>query len=296
MAKNDDQTTESGPRYQVRALERALDILQVFSLETPEWGLTDLVERVGLPKSTVIRLLSVLEAKGLVERSDWSDRYRLGVRVFEMGSIYIQTTSIEAEAMPFLQYLARTCEQTANLAVLDRGQIIHIAVVEPDRPLRFSWPKGQREPIHCSGLGKALVLDHTFDQLSDILSTTGLAARTKNTITEIDALWAHLRERRARGWVVDDEEAFIGLRCVAAPVRDARNMIVAAVSISGSRSELSAEDMPNLGAMVLAAAQGISARIGQRIHTAGRDGETTTSDLRDLDPPEGWPTIQERLG
>jgi IclR family KDG regulon transcriptional repressor len=283
MAKNESNTAESGPNYQVRALERALDILQVFSLDAPEWTLSELVDRVGLAKSTVIRLIAVLEANGMVERSEWTDRYRLGIRVFEMGSIYIQTTSMESEAMPFLRHLARTCEQTANLAILDRGQIIHIAVVEPDRPLRFSWPKGQREPIHCSGLGKALVLDYTRDELANALAVSGLPARTKHTITDIDALWNHLRERRARGWVIDDEEAFLGLRCVAAPIRDARNAIVAAISISGSRTDLSAEELPALGAMVLAAARGISARIGQGIHLAN-----------DIDE-EAMTTVLERL-
>ena len=286
------QAADSGAKYHVRALERALSILDVFSLETPEWSLTDLTERVGLAKSTVIRLLAVLESGGLVERLEQTDRYRLGVRVFELGSIYIQTTSIETEAQPFLQNLARGCFQTASLAVLDRGQIIHIAVVEPDRPLRFSWPAGQREPLHCTGLGKALVLDRTREELSDLLADAGLPARTDHTITDLDALWRNLQEGCRRGYVVDDEESFIGLRCVAAPVRNAHNAIVAAVSISGPRTEIGVNTLPEFGAMVMAAARGISARIGQRIHEIPGVDATPVTVM--LDPPAAGPAIVPR--
>ena len=86
--------------------------------------------------------------------------------------------------------------------------------------------------------------------------------------------------------MVDDEEAFLGLRCVAAPIRNSRNAIVAAVSVSGSRSDLAAEDLPELGDMVMAAAHGISARIGQRIHASREDSDLVISDVQSFDSPE----------
>src|SRR4051812_25859224 len=92
--------------YQVRALERALDILDAFSLNTPELPIARIVERVGLPKSTVIRLVAILVDRGYLERVADSESLRIGVRLFEIGSIYIQNTSLEAEARPIMTHLA----------------------------------------------------------------------------------------------------------------------------------------------------------------------------------------------
>jgi DNA-binding IclR family transcriptional regulator len=269
-APNDrDDPAASGPNYQVRALERALRILDVFSLETPEWSLTDISARIDLPKSTALRLIAVLEAWELLERSPDTERYRLGVRAFELGGIYIQSTSLEAEARPFLQQLARTYQQTANLGILSGGEIVHIAVVAPERPIHFSAMLGQREQLHCTGLGKALVFDCTRDELAALLERTGLPARTQHTITDFDTFWRHLQEARQRGYALDDEESFLGVRCVAAPIRDARNTIVAALSISGPRGDLPASTLPDIATAVIAAAQGVSHRLGQRIQEGG---------------------------
>src|SRR5687767_274555 len=107
MAAQDDQG--SGPTYQVRALERALDILDAFSVATPELTLTRLAERTGLPKSTVVRLVAILVERRYLERVPDAESFRIGVRAFEIGSIYIQTTSLEAEARPIM---ARLAEET----------------------------------------------------------------------------------------------------------------------------------------------------------------------------------------
>jgi IclR family transcriptional regulator, KDG regulon repressor len=264
-----DDSTANRPNYQVRALERALRILDVFSLEAPEWTLTDISTQISLPKSTALRLTVVLEAWELLERSPDTERYRLGVRAFELGGIYIQSTSLEAEARPFLQELARTYQQTANLGILSGGEIVHIAVVAPERPIHFSAMLGQREQIHCTGLGKALVFDRPREELAALLSHTGLPARTQHTITDFDAFWQHLQEARQHGYALDDEESFIGVRCVAAPIRDARNAIVAALSISGPRGDLPASTLPDIAAAVIAAAQKVAYRLGQRIQEGG---------------------------
>lgn len=135
-------------QYQVRALTRALDILNAFSLVQPELSLSRIASLVDLAPSTALRLLSTLVEYGLVEKSPETDRYRIGVHAFELGSIYIQTTTIEAQALPLLQSLARECNQTANLGILDRGEVVHISVVPPDRPIRYYARVGQRESIH----------------------------------------------------------------------------------------------------------------------------------------------------
>ena len=144
--------------YQVRALARGLAILTSFTLTHPEQSLTAISTRLGLAKGTAVRLLTVLEEHGFVERAA-SERYRLGVRLFELGSIYEQTFSIEQAARPALEVLAKECQQTANLGILNAGQVVHVAVVPPQRPIHFAGQLGARELVHCTGLGKALIAD-----------------------------------------------------------------------------------------------------------------------------------------
>ena len=257
----------SPANYQVRALERALDILDAFSLETPALTLTELAARANLAKSTATRLLAVLEERGWLERSADTDRYRIGVRAFEFGQVYIQTTTLEIEALPFLQRLAQECNQTANLGILDRGEVVHIAVVAPPRPIRFDAHAGQREEAHCTGLGKVLLGELSDDELAAVVARHGLTARTQHTITTLDLLREEVAEVRAAGFGLDDEESHLGLRCLALPIRDARGRIVASVSVSGLAVEFTEETMARYREVVGAAAAGISARLGYGVRT-----------------------------
>jgi IclR family acetate operon transcriptional repressor len=262
----DDQPAAAN--YQVRALERALDIVGAFTLAEPELTLTAIAARVGLAKSTATRLLAVLEERGWLERSAATDRYRIGVRAFEIGNIYIQTTTLESEAQPILRHLATTCQQTANLGILRQGEVVHIAVVAPDRPIRFSTPVGLRDSAHLTGLGKALLAALPGDELAAVIARHGLPGRTARTITTPEALRANLAEIRSRGYALDDEEAFDGLRCIAAPIRDARGETIAAVSISGLASEFNESALPRYIAAVQDAARAISARLGNGVQVA----------------------------
>lgn len=254
--------------YQVRALERALDIVDAFTLAEPELTLTTIAARVGLPKSTATRLLAVLEERGWLERSPATERYRIGVRAFEIGNVYIQSTSLEAEAQPILRELATACRQTANLGILRQGEVVHIAVVAPDRPIRFSTPVGLRDAAHLTGLGKALLATLPEEELAALIARHGLPGRTARTITTAAALRADLAATRARGYALDDEEAFEGLRCVAAPILDAREATIAAVSISGLASEFNDDTLPTYVAAVRDAARAIAARLGHRARPA----------------------------
>ncbi len=244
--------------YQVRALARGLAILSSFTLTHPEQSLTAISTRLGLPKGTAVRLLTILEQHGYVERAD-SERYRLGVRLFELGTIYAQTRSIEQAAHPALEQLARECAQTANLAILNGGQVVHIDVVAPPRPIHFAGQLGARELVHCTGLGKALIADLPADEIAAIVAEHGLPARTAATITTPEMLHDRLAVVRERGYARDEEESFPGLSCVAAPIRDATGATVAAISVSGTTAEFAATDY---APAVLAAAAAVAQKLG----------------------------------
>jgi DNA-binding IclR family transcriptional regulator len=246
----------------VRALDRALDILDTFSLHKSQLTLTEIAARGDLPLSTAKRLVSVLEKRGFLEQVPETDTYRIGIRAFEVGSIYIQSTTIEAEAHPSLERLAQKCQQTANLGVLDHGEVVHIAIVAPDRPIRYFARLGDREQAYYTGLGKALLSDLCDEQIDEYVASTPLVAKTRRTITTAELLKMHLDEVRERGYAMDDEESVVGVRCIAVPIRNARGEITAAVSVSGAAFEFGEEVLPAYIESVKTAAAAISTRLG----------------------------------
>jgi DNA-binding IclR family transcriptional regulator len=261
-------TSSAKPGYQVRALERALDILGAFSLGRPELSLTEIAVQTHLSKSTALRLLAVLDERGFVERSPETDRYRVGLRLFEVGSVYIQTVAIDAVARPILGRLAHRCNQTANLGVLSHDEVVHLAVLAPDRPIRFYAYVGQREKAHATGLGKVLLAELDDDELAELVRRRALEPRTGRTIVSLDDLRRHLARVREQGFAIDDEESAVGLRCVAATVRNHQNRAVAAISISGPAFEVRDELLPDYVAAVVGAAHEISDRLGNRVQAS----------------------------
>lgn len=261
---NENVTTDSGSRatYQIRALDRGLDILESFSLQNPELSIGQIGERTNLPKPTIVRLLSVLTERGFVERVPGAERYRLGVRTLEVGSVFLQSTSIETEANPIMRRLADETGQTANLGILDRYDVVHIEVVAPDRPVRFWASIGKREEAHISGLGKVLLAALPATEIDAYLPQPRTRI-TENTITEASALHVELQLVAQQGYAIDNEESNPGVVCIAAPIHDATGRIAAAVSISGLRAEFESENnMQRLIELVTTASSDISARLG----------------------------------
>jgi DNA-binding IclR family transcriptional regulator len=278
-----------GTRYRIQAIERAVAILNAFSAESPELGVTELAERLGLHKSTVHRFLVNLEAGGLVERNGRTARYRLGLRIFELGGLVLQQMNLWDEALPFLEGLVRESGETGHLAVLDGGEAIYIEKVEARRALRIPSAMGRGYPAHATSLGKALLAGLPPEALRRLVAERGLAGHTPNTITDLDVLETELQRVRDRGYAVDNEEYDDGLRCIGAPIHDHTGQVVAAIGIGGPVTRVTPARLAPLAELVMAAARGLSRRLG-----AGRAESLATPALRvHTTPPErpapGWP-------
>lgn len=256
MTKSTDKVN-----YQIRVLDRALDVLESFSVTQPELGISDLATLTGIPKPTIVRLLSVLAARGYVERVTQSERYRIGVRALELGNIYLRATSLEREAEPIMAELVKATNQTANLAVLQGYEVVHIQVVAPERPVRFWASVGTREEAYYCGLGKVLLAELDDTNLQNYLHQER-EARTPNTLTGADVLARELQRVRQNGFALDDEESSLGVRCIAAAIRNGLGEAIAAISISGRKEEFEENQIEHMARIVVAAADKISARLG----------------------------------
>ena len=250
------------PQYRIQALERAASILGAFTADEPELRLSDLAERLGLHKATTHRFLVNLEHLGFVERAPRSGKYRLGWRLFELGGLVSQRLDLWDEALPFLEGLVRDTGETGHLAVLEAGQVVYIERVETRRALRLPAAARRGHPAHATNLGKVLLAHASPDIVDGILLSGELPAFTHNTITSVDQLRIELASIKERGYSVDNEEYDEGLRCIGAPVRDSSGRVVAAIGIGGPVTRITPARIEDLARVVIAAAHGLSLRLG----------------------------------
>lgn len=256
------QTPNESRSYRIQSVERAVAILGAFSAEEPELGVTDLAERVGFHRSTVHRFLVNLEAAGLVERNSRSGRYRLGLRLFELGGLVLQQMNLWDEALPFLETLVRESGETGQLAVLDNGEAVYIERVEARRSLRLPSATGRGYPVHATSHGKLLLAHQTSAAMRTIIAERKLARFTPSTLTDEDALEEELAIIRERGYALDDEEYEVGVRCIGAPIFDHTGLAIAAIGIGGPSARITEGRIAELSELVMNAAKGLSRRMG----------------------------------
>jgi DNA-binding IclR family transcriptional regulator len=266
------RTASLEANYQVRALQRGLAILASFSREQPSLSLSEVSDRLRLPKPSALRLLECLRGEGFATYDAASARYSLGPRAFEVGSAYVGASLLEQYAPPFLRRLADVTGQTANLGILDGFSVLHLAVEEPRRPLRYHSRAGERDALHCTGLGKVIISEWPSERLAELERSVGFERRTSSTITDLERLQRDLANVRERGYAQDREEGALGLRCLAAPVRDARGALVAAVSISGAAAEFEGDHHALLLAPLLEQSCGLSVRLGWTEQAGATEG------------------------
>lgn len=216
----------------LQTVQKAAEVLNLFSVERPEWGISELAKVLAFPKSSTSALVSTMAEQGLLRRTS-AGRYKLGWRVVALSQVLLSTTDFRIEARPSMEALISRFGETVHLATLESGQIIYVDKLQGTRAIQVSVTGvGYRLPAHCSGVGKVILADRPWDEVQQILSSRGMPAITSNTITSIETFKAELKRVAAQGYAYDMEEAVEELCCVAAPIRDHSGEVVAALSLS----------------------------------------------------------------
>lgn len=245
----------------IQSVQRASILLKAFGHGSPELGVSELSRQLNLHKSTVSRLLATLEHEGLVERAPDTDKYRLGFDFVRLAGQVAHFGDVRTVARPVMTRLVEQTRETANLAVLDKEEVINVEQISgPHRVSVGDWV-GRRTPLHCVANGKALLAFQPRAEIQRVLAGP-LPRFTDQTITEPDRLLDELATVRERGYAVALDEIEQGLHAVAAPIRDSAGAITAAISISGPAYRVTPDRIPELGALVAAAAGIISTRLG----------------------------------
>jgi len=250
---------------QVQVLSRAIAILNHVAVADHGLTLTEIAHWAGLPGSTTHRLLTSLEAERYVRFDGETRLWSVGVGAFIAGSGFLRTRDVVRMARPHMRTLMEQSGETVNLAIEDQGTAVYLAQVECREMMRSFARLGARVPLHCSGVGKALLAAMDGAGLKRVLERQGLSAATAHTLTSLPDLRADLDRIRARGFAIDDQEHAIGLRCVAAVVFNEHGDAACAVSLSGPMARITDARMDALGAFVREAAARITGDIGGRV-------------------------------
>ncbi len=219
--------------YEIRVVTRTFRVLEVLAEANTASGVAEIADTLDLSRNAVFRILHTLEQGGYVEKIPDSKKYKLGLRLFQLGNSVFKTTDLPRLAMPILEPLLQEFLETVNLALMYEGQILYVDRLESPRSLRTSTTIGSRAYAHSTSLGKAMLAYMLPEEVEAILSKYGLCRVTRNTITEIDRLKVELKITRQRGYAIDNEETVEGVCCVGAPVFDRQRKPIAAISVSG---------------------------------------------------------------
>jgi len=250
------------PTYRVQVLDRALEILRVLGESPSDCSLAELYAALKLHKSTVHRLMMVLERHRLVAKHPDTGRYRLGLHLFELGSKAIAVLDLRERSRPFLDQVLCQTQETVHLCILDEGEVLYLEKLEPQRSVRLASRVGRRVPAYCTSVGKAILAELPEVEVDSIIRPLGLKRITANTITTLSALKEELRKIRAKGYSVDDEENEEGVRCVGAVVRDYSGRPIAAISASGPAFRVSKAHVAEVAKSVTQAATALSRELG----------------------------------
>ncbi|WP_216093619.1 IclR family transcriptional regulator [Sporolituus thermophilus] len=246
----------------IQSVVRAFNILNYLAAHRTGESLSNISRGIGLSKSTTHSLISTLEQLGYVQQDQSTGKYYLGMKLFELGQVVHANMDLRKIAMPYLSELAKKYEETVHLAVLSKGEVVYIDKVDSPRSIRIASQIGGRNPAYCTGVGKVLLASLSDAELAKTLKNVDFRRFTENTITDALSLKKHLEEVRQRGYAFDREEFEIGLFCIAAPIKNHKGNVIAAISLSGPTARMTNGNLEQMIEDLTGTAKLISKQLG----------------------------------
>jgi IclR family pca regulon transcriptional regulator len=249
----------------VESLSRGLSILFALSESPSSLSLTELFQKLHLKKSTLQRQIFTLHQLGYLERDEGTKKYRLGRNILTFGFNVVRNMDLRKVAYPFLEATSKEIGETVNLAVLDGVEIVYVERIKTEQILNINLQIGSRLPAYCTSMGKAILAFMPEGRVKEIIKKTNWLALTPYTILKKNDLKKELQKVREQGFAMNNEELAIGLRSVAAPVRNYRGEVMGAVNIAVPSSRVSLKRLEHeMAIKVMGTANKISQTLGYR--------------------------------
>src|SRR5438132_1271198 len=246
----------------VQSVDRALLIIETLAEDDEGYRLSDLAVRTGLSTSTAHRLLTTLERRRFVQFDRDGSKWHVGAQSFVVGSTFVRRRNFATQAMTYLRKLRDQTRETANLAVVDDESIIVLTRMESREIMRSLTKVGGRVAMVASGVGKAVLATYADEDVNAIIRHHGMPRLTEKSIVRPSDLFKELEKVRRQGFAIDDEEASMGLRCIAAVVYNDNSEPLAAISVSGMTSRIADARLATLGETVREVATELTLALG----------------------------------
>jgi IclR family KDG regulon transcriptional repressor len=247
--------------YIIQSVSHALDVLEQFTGELDELGVTELSKRLKLHKNNVFRLLATLEARGYIEQNKATENYRLGIRCLRLGQRFVMQTGLLRQARPVMSHVAKAANETAFITVLRDGNAIALDAVEAEQPVRMVFRVGDPLPLHCTAVGK-MHMAFGDAELWNALPEA-LPKFTEKTVVDRHVLAQQIKKIAESGYAVDLGEYIEDVRSVAVPIRDYTRAVVGSLAVSGPAYRLSQERLDKeIVPLMLKAGGELSTRLG----------------------------------
>ena len=250
-------------KYSLESIDRMMAVLGALETEHNQ-PLEQVARASGLSESTALRYLMSLTKHDFVERNARTGTFRLGLKLFRLGTLAVDRRDVVTIARPAMDHLLKTFGESINLATRQQNTIVLVSVLDSPNPVRKGARAGETDAWHSTGLGKALLSAMPEAEARDILDGIRLTPFTPNTLASPDKLWKDLESTRTRGYAIDDEESNEGLRCVAAAIRDHDGNATYAISVSGPKSRMSYSRIQEIGHALSQRAAELSNDLGHR--------------------------------
>ncbi|AQT69996.1 Transcriptional regulator KdgR [Anaerohalosphaera lusitana] len=246
--------------YIIPNLSKACRMLSCIAASDKGMTAAQIEQTLAVPKTTAFRILRTLCHEGMVTKNGGT--YHVGPTLLELSGRAISSVNVRDQAVPVIQELAQTTGQTAHLAIPSGTSSLILEVCDSPNPVRVASRPGTLVSMHCSSTGKVFLAYLFKDRLAQTLADVKLEHRTANTKCTVADLQAETEKIRQLGYATDDEEYHTGVRCLAAPVFDGRNQVVAALGITATTSSFTPERTQELAALVVGAANKLSKKLG----------------------------------
>ena len=261
MTNNSDKKIKDSQIIQT--LDKGLYLLEVIEQEYAPINLTKLVSKLKWDKATIFRLCSTLERRGYIHKDPDTKCYSLGLKIYGLYDSITRNLDIQKIIRPFLNRLVKETGETANLALVLEKSVVFIDTVRSSNVLSANVHVGEREPLHCTSLGKSFLAYIDPMEIENHLEIP-LPKITPSTIVSMDELREHLVETRERGWSFENEEFIIGMCCISAPILNQFNLPIAMISISGPKYRLPLKKVREYGVFISHLAGEISQWFGYK--------------------------------
>lgn len=241
-----------------RSLERALDILELLASNRDGFTLSNISNELNIPKSSALSLLNTLVHRKYAVHSKDTGRYKMGIKMFEVGSGYFRDSDYMNEIMAIIIKISKKCNETIHLGVLDERDVIYIFKTESTQPIRMASSIGKRMPAHATAIGKALLSGLSDEELIKLYENKPLEKLTANTVRDVDMLLDEIHAVKHNGYATECEESSEGVECFAAPIVNGSNQVVAAISIAVPTMRINNENSSIFIKLIIEGAKEIS--------------------------------------